>query len=361
MLARNSTLRHPRGGEVDLPLLVPSFSSKGFLLLESTENKPWPKNYSESAYHLEGFSRSAMQAGLISAFDLHYGHFKAPDLSPDSPTNYLQNTILMFIDSGGYELIPDFDSTEPKRHNYVPVGPFERHQCAQILTGLNSQEDPLQLVVTSYDHDTIGKPLACQIELARKFFDAVPGQLTNFLVKPWDTDSKRVTPNDLSPTDYEKFANFDIIGVTEKELGADLIDRLKAIAALRRGLTAAGLDTPIHVWGGLDPVLTPLYFFAGAEIFDGVSWLRYAYRNGISIYRYSYGVLNGELSIRASKNEIDLHVNMKNLSFLNKLSDAMMQWFRSEGSDYSEFEPGTQNYLKSAYESMKTRIPNLEG
>ena len=32
MLARRSTILHPTAGEIELPLLVPAFSSKGFEL-----------------------------------------------------------------------------------------------------------------------------------------------------------------------------------------------------------------------------------------------------------------------------------------------------------------------------------------
>ena len=71
---------------------------------------------------------------------------------------------------------------------------------------------------------------------------------------------------------------FDIVGVTEREIGESIHDRLVNIARLRKSLNAAEVTIPIHVFGGLDPLLTPLYFAAGAEIFDGLGWLRYAYQ-----------------------------------------------------------------------------------
>lgn len=353
-------MRHPLGGIVDLPLLVPSFSSKGFLLFERRESKRLRNEYSEIAYHLQEFGQRDTQAGLISTYDLHHRHFEAPDMISDSPEDYLQRTILTFIDSGGYELAKDFDSTEPKRYMYVPKD-FSMEECKAVLHQLTSRQDPLQLVITNFDDEVRGMPLDKQISEARTLFEEFPGHLTNFLMKPWNSEGKPLDPSHLSPNDFQKLQNFPIIGVTEKELGKDLIVRLTAIADLRKGLDDAGINAPIHVWGGLDPIITPLYFFAGADIFDGISWLRYAYRNGVSICRDSFGILDGGLSIRTTKSELDLHINMKNLSFLNQLSDAMMQWSLSGGTDYSKFEARVQRHLESAYHGMQTRIPNLEG
>jgi len=34
-----------------------------------------------------------------------------------------------------------------------------------------------------------------------------------------------------------------------------------------------------------------LYFLAGADIFDGLTWLRYAFREGNTVYKYNSGAL----------------------------------------------------------------------
>ncbi len=49
---------------------------------------------------------------------------------------------------------------------------------------------------------------------------------------------------------------------------------MQNIAKLRKALDKAGLNIPLHVFGSLDTVTTPLYFLAGADIFDGLTWLR---------------------------------------------------------------------------------------
>jgi len=70
---------------------------------------------------------------------------------------------------------------------------------------------------------------------------------------------------------------FDIVAVTEKELGNTLLQRLRMLKLLRELLDRTKVSAPLHVFGGLDPLLTPLYVACGAEIVDGVGWLRYAY------------------------------------------------------------------------------------
>src|SRR5258708_1915697 len=62
---------------------------------------------------------------------------------------------------------------------------------------------------------------------------------------------------------------------------------MSAISKIRLALNDEGISAPIHVFGSLDPVSSPLYFLAGAEIFDGLTWLRYGYRNGVAAYTHN--------------------------------------------------------------------------
>jgi len=62
---------------------------------------------------------------------------------------------------------------------------------------------------------------------------------------------------------------------------------------LRRTLKQVHLDaTPIHVFGSLDTLSTLLYFVMGADIFDGLTWLRYGYEEGRTIYRHEFAAHN---------------------------------------------------------------------
>jgi hypothetical protein len=65
---------------------------------------------------------------LISAYDIHHGLFRHPERS-------YRDKELVFIDSGGYELIRDFDSTEPKQTPYEPKD-FTEDDCRKIPSDL---------------------------------------------------------------------------------------------------------------------------------------------------------------------------------------------------------------------------------
>jgi len=93
---------------MELPLLVPAFSSKGFGF-KTTGRGSAKRTYSEIAYELVEFSQQPSPAILVSAYDLFFDHFDAPGLHHKTE-DYLRNAALIFLDSGGYELISQFDS-----------------------------------------------------------------------------------------------------------------------------------------------------------------------------------------------------------------------------------------------------------
>ena len=69
MLARSTTINHPQGISVDTPLLVPSFSSKGFGFNKDKE--------SEIKGIFTVASEYLSDTMLLSAYDIHYGHLKS--------------------------------------------------------------------------------------------------------------------------------------------------------------------------------------------------------------------------------------------------------------------------------------------
>ena len=73
------------------PLLVPSFSSKGF------------PEVADIIKMAEEFIEGPM---LVSAYDLHYKHIRGPFVAPS----------LLFLDSGGYHRTPS-SGTASGRHN----------------------------------------------------------------------------------------------------------------------------------------------------------------------------------------------------------------------------------------------------
>ena len=155
----------------------------------------------------------------------------------------------------------------------------------------------------------------------------------------------------------KKFLAFDILGITEKELGKNLMDRLKSLAKLRLAMDREEIRIPIHVWGGLDPINTPLYFFAGAEIFDGISWLRYAYVDGVAVYRDSYSILMEE--IETPQDQARALAMSHNLTVLRGLSTSFRDFVlnREQASRCSET---ARRYLKKPIARWRLRFRRLK-
>ncbi len=358
MLARRSALDHPLFGRIELPLLVPAFSSKGFVF-KTTARGSSKRIYSEIAYELADFGGRPSAAVLVSAYDLFFDHFDAPKLS-HRPEEYLRETKIVFLDSGGYELISHFDSTETRVSPYTPRPGYGLEQYETVLQRLSAQKQALPLVIANFDYATDGQPLSKQISAARALFNKYPGCLADFIIKPWQARGSVVEPSKLSRSDLCELRGFHIIGVTEKDLGKNTFDRLQRVAELRYRFTDAGITAPIHVWGGLDPLLSPLFFFAGAEILDGVSWLRYAYRNGVAMERQSSAILK-EIGVTASQQLMHAYAALDNLTFLDGLTIALQQWVDFDGNDFNMFHPDVKQELRRAYGAMKTRIKELGG
>jgi hypothetical protein len=291
----------------------------------------------------------------------------------NKPDRHFRVTELLFIDSGGYELSPDYDSTEPKQ-GVRECKPFRIEEYSKILGKLPQS---LPIVATSWDAP--GKSVDEQIADAQRFFNSFPHLTRNFLIKPTGTETRKQKKKKSAGTSGQKQTKhiakkyidvakdvvphiaklraFDILGVTEKELGKDLLHRLQSLARLRAAMDREDLTIPIHVWGGLDPVITPLYFFAGAEIFDGVSWLRYAYHNGIAVYRDCCGILDGGIE------PMD-HVRAKalfgNLSCLRRITNSLRLFVDKGGDDFNVFEWNADAYRR-AYNVLGTEVPELRG
>jgi hypothetical protein len=185
---------------------------------------------------------------------------------------------MLVMDSGGYEasLNPDLCEVAPSKT--IPLA-WDQIRHEDVLARLQF-ETPTVLV--SYDHPGRTVSLEQQVAEAQELFSRFPRAAGTLLLKPSMKDGAFLRLDRIVER-VELLAPFAIIGATEKELGNTLLQRMLNIARLRRALTAIGLDTPIHVFGSLDTVLPPLYFLAGADIFDGLTWLRYAFRDGQTV------------------------------------------------------------------------------
>lgn len=299
------------------PLLVPSFSSKGF-----------PKIGKIFQYMSEFIDGEA----LVSSYDIYHKKIKGPF---DYPS-------LVFLDSGGYEAAKDTDLSDTQENEHIPKT-WCREWHEEVL---KSWDQKVPTVVVSYDHPDDRKPIVDQIEQAKEM--AMPGGkvLREILIKP-ETKTQIIIQIDNVIDNVHALADFDVIGVTEKEMGTDLFSRMTNIARLRKALRAAGLRIPIHVFGSLDTISTPFYFVAGADIFDGLTWLRYAYLDGLTLYRQNFGVL--ALGFQTKTKMIDAQCWTKNYYYIKDL-ELEMRRFLNEG-DFASFKH--HGYLfKTAYQNV---------
>lgn len=188
-------------------------------------------------------------------------------------------------------------------------------------------------VLISYDHPKERLSMREQIDRAKAMAPGRGGFLREFLIKP-ETSYQRLLQIPDIIKNVHRLADFDVVGVTEKEVGNSILDRMKNIALLRRALDKAGLEVPIHVFGSLDTVSTPMYFLAGADIFDGLTWLRFAFYDGQTVYKHNYGAL--KFGVATKSHMIDARCWNDNYYYIREM-ELEMRRFLNE-ADFSVFK-----------------------
>jgi hypothetical protein len=272
---------------------------------------------------------------LIRAYDLYYQKIVPP----------FSFASTLFLDSGGYEAAKDAqfsDLSDTHDRAHAPQ-PWTSEIHAQVLQSWTSE---VPTIFISYDHPHQRLSLPLQVERARRIFAGDTSVLRELLLKPTTEHSAYVKVEEILPH-IHSLAEFSILGVTEKEIGRSIFDRMKNLARLRKALNTAGLQTPIHVFGSLDTVTTLLYFLAGADIFDGLTWLRYAFHEGQTVYRHSFGALN--LSSKTTSAMVDPMCWTKNIGELRNMELDMRRFLGEH--DFSAFTYHGDT-LKRIYESM---------
>ncbi len=304
MLARRSTLEVHNRVLGETPLLVPAFSSRGT---------------PDVAGILKTMEEFITETILVSAYDVYHGNLG----------DQLDLTFagLIFLDSGGYEKANRTDLSD-LHHSQPCSDEWTREIFAAALDAWPvGPQDPATVAVS---YDVPNKPLADQIAVAMDLLGGRGGLLKELIVKP-ETPGQCYVQLSGIEANAKHLGDFDVVGFTEPELGNSILHRMEMIARTREIMDGAGVDTPLHVFGGLDPISTPLYYVAGAEIFDGLSWLRLAYLNGVAMYRRNYGAL--DLGIA----ELDTHVDRKlwsrNLSLMAELRLEMLAFHNEQDFD----------------------------
>jgi hypothetical protein len=322
MLAKKFNLRLDNGEVVGTtPMLVPSISSR--INIDITKI-------------IEMISETITGPILISAYDMKYIESFPPISFPS----------ILFVDSGGYECAKDREISEiglyrPDSHQW------NRDKHSQIIESLETS--PPTKVVISYDHPSERISIEEQIRSAKELFNKKEGIIKELLIKPESIDPNRLDIKGVMQN-VEAFSPFDIIGFTEKELGPSVLERMKAIAKIRREMNRNDINIPIHVFGSLDPVTTPLYYMSGADIFDGLSWLRFIFSGYNTFYIDSFGPLNNGIEV-SMKQIWGINV-AKNYQYITRLNMNLGMFkstgeykFLGEHKDHPDFYKNSYEYL----------------
>ena len=233
------------------PLFVYSYSSKGFPDLN----------------HLLKHSLPHVPSYLLSLYDYEY-------IIPSELISTEDSKIRIW-DSGGYETM--FCSTcESSMSKKWDENTYLQAANRIPWNGLD--------VLVNYDTPCEPRCIQQQIERSLDLYTKVKGAYArDLLIHVPDNTDPYVLAETLRPYTNE----FQILGLTEKEIAPTWAHGVYFINRLRSALSV--LDTkryiPIHVFGCFDLKTVVRFALAGADIFDGLTWLRYLFLNGDVLYQ----------------------------------------------------------------------------
>jgi hypothetical protein len=319
ILAERRELQFADGTCLRTPILIPSFSSR----IPKVE-----KIFRASEEFISG-------PILISAYDVKHQLLNPPfDFG---------NAI--FLDSGGYEASIDSDLSD------VSSLPAQgKDWTSSEHSGvLAAWESKVPAVIISYDHPKVRLPLPKQIAAALELI-LPKNSLREILIKP-ETEAQNFIQLDSIRKHIHSLSKFDVIGVTEKEIGNSVLERMQNIATIRLALNKAGIGSPIHVFGSLDAVTTLFYFVAGADIFDGLTWLRYAFKDGRTLYRQDFGIT--DLGIGTKFPLVEALCWARNYQYMKEMELEMRRFLK--GNDFGVFKYHSE-ILKAAFQSVEEEV-----
>ena len=308
---------------IETPLLVPAFSSRADPYIQTILkfSKPY-----------------IVDPILISAYDVYYKRSLKNITCPNA----------IFLDSGGYECSKRFDISEvyylkdkPKKWNIKLYGEV-----------LNFWPHNIPTIAICYDYNKKGMSINEQISSAKNFYKGKSYFLSDILLKPENNEELAIIEIDSVIKEMDSLRDFDIIGFTEKEIGNTFLDRMTNIAKLRIAMRKANINKPIHIFGSLDPISAPLYFISGADIFDSLTWIRFSYFKGMTIYQNNYTVLKQYLEYKTDRLISQYYVD--NINSLKSLQMQMKKYISTDGN-FEVFESNSDS-IKRACQALKTRI-----
>ena len=324
MLARSRDLRIGSQVVGRTPLLCPSFSSKGFPDIRKILNL---------------MSEFITESVLVSAYDIHYRKISQKKVSFPG---------LILLDCGGYETRLDHDLSEAYGREHKPRAWSRKHYVAVM----KQWRVRTATVAVSFDSPKNFLGVRRQISEARRLQGELPRIPVTLLIKP-DTKKNTFVSMSSAIQHVNDLRSFFAVGFTEKEIDHSLLGRMTKIAQLRRAMDSAKVDIPIHIFGSLDTMSTPLYFISGAEIFDGLTWLRFGYHEGYTMYAQNYGAIREPDGLLHKPNDKVFQMWKNNYYYLLKLKDQMINYVRTD--DFSAF-PYVGPRLEEAYTQLEARL-----
>jgi hypothetical protein len=318
-LAEKRGLAFPDKTKFRTPLLLPSFSSRV------------PKI--DSIFRTV---RDIIEGPiLISAYDIKYNHLTTP----------YDWASAIFLDSGGYEISKDTDLSDVG-DELTTERKWKAGEHAELVSNWTS---PTPLVVVNYDHPKDRFTFKEQIDKALQL-KLPPNAIREILLKPETIEQHFIKMESLLK-DVRRLAEFDIIGVTEKEIGNSVLERTQNVARLRLALRSVGVESPIHDFGSLDTTTTLFYFVAGADIFDGLTWLRYAFKDGRTLYKQDFGIT--DIGVSTKSPAIEAVCWSRNYNYLRRMELEMQTFLNAY--DFNAFSHHS-TLLKSVAESIEESV-----
>ena len=257
MVERNTTLLG-----MDLPLLAFSFSSKGFV------------NFPEI---VDAYIARVPDAYLLSLYD--YRYLLSSRLHKES-----HDARIRIWDSGGYETSKGDDLSS---HFSAIRGDsaWTEDLYVEVASTIAWKEQDILVSFDSYKNRK-DISIADQLESACRLFERIPGSYLRDVLLHVDL---RVSPEKVAEVVAGFEGCFDIIGFTEKGIAPTWFQGIRFVSGVRTALNdSLGVYVPLHIFGCFDPKTITRFFFAGSDIFDGLSWLRYLILDGYTYYVREY-------------------------------------------------------------------------
>lgn len=300
---------------VGTPIIVPSFSSRGFPDV--------------AAIH-DAVSHNLYGVSLVSASDI---------ANEFLPAKALSATNVIVLDSGGYEA-----NNSDIPHGMCSCG--NRWSLERYRNLISDIPQLANIIVVNFDRRS---KLGSQIEGALEDMSIAQSVAFDFLIKP-HSGQRLVNIAELS-RHVEQLSQFPVIGVTAREIGFSFLSRCRSIVTLRTIIDESQQVIPIHVFGAIRPFEILTFFFCGADIFDGLDWLRFEFRSGTDIAIDSIG---WEHMLWNQPDEaLQWKAWSNNVSFLYRLQQAIRKY--ATGGDFDDLADEFPDAIDAA------RIAHLAG